>query len=69
MEEFILLLTQIFGISLLQMIFDVFIDGESYPFQKKIINITCFIGSLYLVLMFVFNTLVMEISNIVSSFF
>ncbi len=69
MENFIVLLSQIFGISLLQMIFDAFIDTDSYPFQKKIINFTCFVGSLYLVLLFIFNNLFVEINNIVSAFF
>lgn len=69
MENFIILLSQIFGISLLQMIFDAFIDTDSYPFQKKIINFTCFLGSLYLVLLFIFNNLFVEINSIVNNFF
>ena len=46
---------QIFLIAIIQTIAEAFIDGGDKPLQIKIINIACFLASLYLVLEFMFS--------------
>ncbi len=66
MNEFMALITQVFLISCIQTIFEVFIDKENMPYMHRIISITCFSGSLYLVLEFIFNTLIKELLTMMS---
>ena len=55
MGEFFMLIGQIFVVSLIQLILEVFIDPDKHPYQAALINIACFLGSLYFVLDFMFN--------------
>ena len=65
MAEFIVLLGEIFLITLLQTVVEVFVDADKRAFQMRIINIACIMGCLYLVLNFVFQTIVPEIQTVV----
>jgi len=65
MREFMVLIGQIFLISLIQTILEVFLKTENRDYQIKIINIACIMGSLYLVLQFVFTYVLRELSTIV----
>jgi len=65
MREFMVLIGQIFLISLIQTILEVFLKTENRDYQVKIINIACIMGSLYLVLQFVFTYVLRELSTIV----
>ncbi|MCL2616755.1 MAG: hypothetical protein FWD96_03815 [Defluviitaleaceae bacterium] len=67
MREFMILVGQIFLISCIQSIVELFIDEKSH--LRKILNIACFMGGLYLLLQFVFNYLFPEITQIVRVYF
>lgn len=66
MDQLFLVLTQIFLISCFQILFEAFIDKDERPQQAKIINLACFIGSLYLVLNFAYETLIIELISMLS---
>ena len=63
MREFIVLIGQIFFIALLQSIIETFLSTEKRDHQIKIINIACVMGSLYLLLQFVYNNVLGEITT------
>ena len=65
MREFMVLVGQIFLISLVQTILEVFLKSENRDYQIKIINIACIMGSLYLVVQFVFTYVIKELMSIV----
>jgi len=65
MREFMVLVGQIFLISLVQTILEVFLKSENRDYQIKIINIACIMGSLYLVIQFVFTYVIRELTSIV----
>ncbi|MCL2853152.1 MAG: hypothetical protein FWE20_08995 [Defluviitaleaceae bacterium] len=69
MREFMILIGQIFLISCIQSIVELFVDLSEKPLQKKILNIACFLGGLYLLLQFVFDHLFPEITQIVRVYF
>ena len=60
-----ILVGQIFLISLVQTILEVFLKTENRDYQIKIINIACIMGSLYLVIQFVFTYIIRELTTIV----
>lgn len=60
------LIGQIFFISLVQTIVEVFLDTEKRSQQIRIINIACIMGSIYLLLQFVFGYILQEITSIVT---
>ena len=62
MREFTLLIGQFCLIALIQTITDVFLDEEKRPYLKKFINIAAILAGLYLLLQFVFNHIINEIS-------
>ena len=66
MREFTILIGQLFFIALLQTVLELFIDPNERPKHVQILNIACIIGSLYLLLQFVFEYLLGEISTIVT---
>ncbi|MDR1914060.1 MAG: hypothetical protein LBQ68_06200 [Clostridiales bacterium] len=65
MREFFVLIGQIFIIALVQTIIEVFLDIEKRPQQIKIINIACVMGSLYLLLQFVFTYIIKELQTFI----
>ena len=66
MREFTILIGQLFFIALMQTVLELFIDPKERPKHVQILNIACIIGSLYLLLQFVFEYLLGEISTIVT---
>lgn len=68
MNEFYTVIGQIFIISMVQMILDAIFDGK-YPNQSKIINLACYLCSLYIVVFFIGNTLFVEINELVGNIF
>jgi hypothetical protein len=64
-REFIILIGEIFFIALLQTIIETFLEQEKRPRQMGIINIACIMGSLYLLLKFVYDNILSEISSFV----
>ncbi len=65
MKEFMVLIGQIFLISCIQTITEIFVDPGSKPYQARVLNIACFAGSLYLLLQFVFNHLMKELVTVI----
>ena len=63
MREFTLLIGQLFFIALMQTVLELFIDPSERPKHVQILNIACIVGSLYLLLQFVFEYLLGEIST------
>ncbi|MCL2674569.1 MAG: hypothetical protein FWE92_04480 [Defluviitaleaceae bacterium] len=68
MREFMILIGQIFLISCIQSIIEMFVDLSGKPLQK-ILHIACFMGGLYLLLQFMFTHLFPEITQIVRVYF
>lgn len=66
MENLFILLAQIFLISCFQILFEVFIDKDEKPYQAKIVNLACFVGSLYLVLIFIYEILITELISLLN---
>ncbi|MCL2421497.1 MAG: hypothetical protein FWD03_06525 [Defluviitaleaceae bacterium] len=66
MREFTILIAQLFFIALTQTVLELFIDPSQKPHHVRILNIACIIGSLYLLLQFVFEYLLGEISTIMT---
>lgn len=65
MREFITLIGQIFCIGLLQIVLEAFLDAEKKTSLTRYINIACVLGSLYLLLQFVYKYILAEISSFV----
>jgi hypothetical protein len=63
-DDFILLIGEIFFIVLLQSVIDLFLE-DKYPTQKRFVNIACVLGSLYLLLDFAYDNILSEISTFV----
>lgn len=64
MKEFITLLGQIFVITCLQSIIELFIDPATKSYQIRLINIACFLGSLYFLLNFINNVMLSQIASV-----
>lgn len=60
MNDFLFLIGQIFLITCVQTIFEMFIDQKQKPYLGQVLNIACYAGALYLLLQFVFNNVVSE---------
>jgi len=63
MKEFILLIGQIFFISCLQTLIEVFLNIHDKSYQARVLNIACFCGSLYLVLQYVFDNIIKDLMS------
>jgi hypothetical protein len=66
MDEFIILIGQILIIACLQSLMEIFIDADKKPYQAKVLNLACFAGSLYLLIKFVFDFILMELVNVMN---
>jgi hypothetical protein len=64
-KEFILLIGEIFFIVLLQRVIDEFMTEFKLETQKRFVNIACVLGSLYLLLNFVYDNILSEIATFV----
>jgi hypothetical protein len=63
MKEFMVLIGQIFVISLVQTVLEAFLDTEGRKYQIRIINIACIVGSLYFLLQFVFDHIMKDVTT------
>ena len=61
MDQLLALIGQIFIITCVQSILEMFIDPGERPYLSKILSIACYAGGLYLVLQFVFDNVVSEL--------
>ena len=66
MREFTMLIGQLFFIALMQTVLELFINKNEKPMHVQILNIACIVGSLYLLLQFVFEHLLGEITTMVN---
>ena len=66
MNDFMILIGQIFVIACLQNISEVMIEGGSKGYLLKALNVACYVGAFYLVLQFVFSTFMPELMRIVT---
>ncbi len=64
MREFFILIGQIFIIACLQSIIELFIDPDKRPYQARLMNIACFLGSLYLLINYISNVILGEIMSV-----
>lgn len=60
MREFLSLLGQLFLIAILQSIISFFIN-EKQSYMLQLINIACYLGSLYIILQFVYTHLLSQV--------
>jgi len=65
LNDYFVLIGQIFLIALIQLILEVVIDAGKRPFQAMLINTACFLGGLYLVLDFLFGRFWSSLSTMI----
>lgn len=63
MREFLSLLGQLFLIAVLQSIMSFFVNSEKPTYMLQLINIACYLGSLYIILQFVYTYLLSQVMN------
>jgi len=66
MREFIILIGQFCLIALVQMVLEPFIDASKRPVNVHILNIACILGCVYLLIQFVFEFLLTELSSLIT---
>lgn len=64
MKELMVLIGQIFLISCIQTITEMFVDPNQKPYQAKILSIACFCGSMYLLLQFMYTYLFKQLVSV-----
>lgn len=64
MREFLSLLGQLFLIAVLQSIISFFINSEKQAYMLELINIACYLGSLYIILQFAYTHLLNQVMTI-----
>ncbi len=65
MSELVLFIGEVLFIVLLQTVIELFFDESKHKYQKQILNIACILGSLYLLMNFVYDNILSEISTFV----
>ncbi len=65
MRDFLILIGQLFLITCLQTVTEIFINTGDKPFQSSLLNIACFLGGLYLVLQYATTHLFAQIASFV----
>ena len=63
MREFTMLVGQLFLIALMQIVLELFINAKERPMHVQILNIACIVGSMYLLLQFVFEYILGEVTT------
>ena len=66
MREFTMLIGQLVLIAIMQTVLELFIDVKERPIHGKILDIACVMGSFYLLLQFIFDYMLDEISNFIN---
>ena len=69
MREFVLLIGHLCLIALVQMVLEAFIDSDKRPLHVHILNIACILGCVYLLIQFVFEFLLTELTAFISFLF
>jgi hypothetical protein len=65
MRELIVFVGEILFIVLFQTVIELFFDKDKHKSQMQILNVACILGSLYLLLNFVYDNILSEISTFV----
>lgn len=65
MTDCLILLGRLFLIGLLQTVIEIVLEPDKRPYQMKLINAACVVGSLYLILQFVTQYLMQALMAIV----
>ncbi len=66
MKEFIVLIGEIFFISCVQTLVEVFLNIHEKSYQSKILNTACFCASLYLLLQYVFDNIIKDLVSYIN---
>ena len=69
MDDFWVLLGQIFSVVIIQSVLEMFIEKDKRPHLSLVLSIACYGVSLYLVAQFVFDSLIPEIQSFFSQAF
>ena len=69
MREFIMLIGHLCLIALVQMVLEAFIDAGKRPLHVHILNIACILGCVYLLIQFIFDFLLSELTAFISFLF
>lgn len=64
MQPFLVMIGQIFLITCIQTIIEIFISDKKHVYMSKIVTIACYLGSLYIVIQFTYHYLFKELSNL-----
>lgn len=63
MEQFLVMIGQLFLITCIQSILEVYTADKKSIHMNRIITIACYLGSLYIVMQFTFQHLIRELSS------
>ena len=63
MRDFLVLIGQIFGIAVINMLIEMFIDEKKRADYMRVVNMACVMGSLLLLMRFAYNTLLGELTE------
>lgn len=69
MNEFLSLIGQLLLITCVQMFSEMFIDADKRPYLSKITNVACYAAGVYIVVQFVFQTMMQEVLYVFNSVF
>ena len=69
MDEFWVLLGQIFSVVIIQSVLDMLIDKEKRPYLSSVLSVACYAICLYLLVQFVFSNLIVEINQLFTDSF
>ena len=66
MQAFTVLIGQLFFIAILQTVLESFLDLHEKERHKTILGVACVLGSLYLLMQFVYNHLLREMATFIT---
>lgn len=66
MQLFLVLIGQIFLIAVVHSVLEVFVQADENPFMGRLISIACYLGSLYLLLNFIFEHIFGELATVLN---
>lgn len=64
MQQFFVMMSQIFFISCIQLILEVFLADKKHAYMVRIITVACYLGSLYIIIQFTSNYLLKALTGI-----
>lgn len=68
MREFLTMMGEIFLIVCIQSIMEAFVLDKNNSLMQRLLSIACYLGSLFIVLQFTFQSLIGELARIFRSF-